>query len=103
MKLGANGCLVATGDDLSELPGYYVSPVVDLTGAGDAFAGGFFAATTRGCNLLEAITVGQAVAAIVITQVGGHEGAPKLAQLRNFSLQRNDEQLIRAVDTMYTN
>lgn len=100
LKLGADGCLVATGDHLAELPGYHVSPVVDTTGAGDAFAGGFFSALIQGCNLHEAVTVGQAAAAIVITQVGGHEGAPSLTQLRNFSLERHDEQLYRAVGKM---
>jgi len=103
LKLGAEGCLVASRDQLVKVPAYPVSPVVDTTGAGDAFAGGFLAATLQGCSLLEAVEVGQAAAAIVITHLGGHTGAPNLPQLREFATHRHDKKLLKAIEKMDAN
>ena len=41
VKRGEHGVLVFAGDDLFALPAYPLRGVVDPTGAGDAFAGGF--------------------------------------------------------------
>ncbi|MDQ5824517.1 MAG: PfkB family carbohydrate kinase [Chloroflexota bacterium] len=41
LKLGAEGCLVGTAEDRVLSPGVQVSEVVDVTGAGDAFAAAF--------------------------------------------------------------
>lgn len=40
VTLGSNGALVCTGGEIAAVPGFTV-PVVDTTGAGDAFWGGF--------------------------------------------------------------
>jgi len=41
IKMGEHGSLLRTPEDLFTLPGYPVDRVVDPTGAGDSFAGGF--------------------------------------------------------------
>ena len=42
VKQGPYGAVMYTGDDFFSIPGYPLETVVDPTGAGDSFAGGFF-------------------------------------------------------------
>ena len=42
MKQGVYGALMVTGDSFFSVPAYPLDTVVDPTGAGDSFAGGFF-------------------------------------------------------------
>lgn len=55
IKMGANGALLwdKAGQTLHEI-GVAPGPVVDVTGAGDAFCGGFAAALSLDCSALEA-------------------------------------------------
>ena len=41
LKKGEHGCLAAIGEELFALPAYPTAKLVDPTGAGDAYAGGF--------------------------------------------------------------
>ena len=47
VKRGEHGATLCTGDDWFALPSYPVSSVIDPTGAGDAFAGGFMGYLAR--------------------------------------------------------
>jgi len=97
LKLGADGCLIATEAGISRIPAYSAPRVVDTTGAGDAFAGGFLAATMKGCPLEEAARVGHAAAAMIVATVGGHTGAPTLSDLRDFAQDQCDASLLAAI------
>lgn len=97
LKLGSEGCLIASEGGLSEVPAYPPEHVVDTTGAGDAFAGGFAAATLRGCSPEDAARVGNAAAAMVISEVGGQTAAPTLSELRAFAEMQDDARLLAAV------
>ena len=95
--MGAAGCLIATDAGTKRVPAYPSERVVDMTGAGDAFAGGFLTAVLGGCSMEEAATIGHAVAALVIAEVGGQTGAPTVAQLRAFAEARDDARLLSAL------
>lgn len=56
-------------------------PVVDTNGAGDAFAGGFLFALSRGYPMTKAAKLGNMCAAEIIT----HYGARPKADYRHFS------------------
>jgi sugar/nucleoside kinase (ribokinase family) len=88
IKLGSQGCLIASNQATLHVPAYPANAVVDTTGAGDAFCGGFLAALLRGLDLCLAAKMGHATAVQVIGQSGGRTGAPTLAavidQLVNF-------------------
>ncbi len=74
VKLGAAGCLVcpAEGDEIA-VPGFAVR-VIDTTGAGDCFVGGFLAAMHRGWGLQDAARFANAVGALAVQQLGATEG-----------------------------
>jgi len=69
VKRGEHGATLITADDLFSLPAYPVASLVDPTGAGDAFAGGFMgylAATgdLSGVSLRRALAYATAVASL---------------------------------------
>jgi len=75
VKRGERGALAATETELVEVPAYDVS-VVDTTGAGDTFDGGFVAGWLREEPLERCLALGSACGALTSTQAGGFHGQP---------------------------
>ena len=73
VKLGPGGCMVLAEGEEHSLPAHEVE-VVDTTGAGDCFAGGFLAALHRGFSLREAASFANAVGALSVRRVGSVAG-----------------------------
>jgi sugar/nucleoside kinase (ribokinase family) len=73
VKLGAKGCFVS-GFSMPALP---VS-VVDTTGAGDCFVGGYLAALHRGMNHREAAAVANRVGALAVQKLGASSAMEEL-------------------------
>jgi 2-dehydro-3-deoxygluconokinase len=71
VKDGANPALVATRDGMVEIAATKAEKVVDATGAGDSFNGGYLTSRIAGKSTEDAAKRGHAVAGIVI----GHKGA----------------------------
>jgi sugar/nucleoside kinase (ribokinase family) len=69
VKLGARGSIVKHGDELHRLPAVPVTPV-DLTGAGDLYAAGFFRALSSGHDLAACAKAGTICAAEIIKLIG---------------------------------
>jgi ribokinase len=63
------------------VPAFVAGPVVETTGAGDAFNGGFAAAIARGSEPAEAARFGCAVAGISVTRAGTAPSMPTLAEV----------------------
>ena len=81
MTLGAKGALLH-GQGRSELvPAVSAGPVVETTGAGDAFNGGFATALARGMEAAAAVRFGCAVAGISVTRPGTAPSMPTLAEV----------------------
>lgn len=68
-KLDREGAKARRGDEAVHVPPQTV-PVVDTTGAGDAFNAGFLAAYLRGASLADAVAAGNACAARVVQHMG---------------------------------
>ncbi|MCU0514091.1 MAG: ribokinase [Anaerolineae bacterium] len=66
---GPRGALVFSGDDTFEVPGVAV-PVVDTTGAGDAFNSGLAVALAEGRPLRTAVEFGCCAGALACTRLG---------------------------------
>ncbi|MCR1785126.1 carbohydrate kinase family protein [Nocardioides carbamazepini] len=81
---GARGALVATADDLTEVPAYAVG-VVDTTGCGDAFSAGYLRGLARGRAPAEAAALGCATAAQVAQGLGTDAGSYDLAAVEAFA------------------
>lgn len=84
IKRGARGALaIADGRSLSAtaLPG----KVVDTTGAGDAFNGGFLAALLAGRPVAECLAAGVRLGSLSTRAAGGLDGLPRpqMAQIRS--------------------
>jgi sugar/nucleoside kinase (ribokinase family) len=73
LKLGAAGCSLFWEGGECAVPGFQID-VVDTTGAGDCFTGGFLAAMHRGASLVEAARFANAVGALSVSALGATEG-----------------------------
>jgi ribokinase len=81
ITLGERGALLHNGTNSVEIPAFSAGPVVETTGAGDAFVGGFAAAIARGFDPIEAARFGCAVAGISVTRAGTAPSMPRLAEV----------------------
>ena len=81
ITLGENGALLHDGNAPVHIPAFSAGPVVETTGAGDAFNGGFAAALARGDAPLDAVRFGSATAAISVTRPGTAPSMPERAEI----------------------
>jgi len=81
ITLGEKGALFHARDRSVLVPAAKAGPVVETTGAGDAFVGGFAAALARGGEPLAATRFGCAVAGISVTRAGTAPSMPALAEV----------------------
>ena len=81
VTLGAQGALVKSASVLVHVPAFDAGPVVETTGAGDAFNGGFAVALAEGAEIVEAVRFGCAVAAISVTRAGTAPSMPGLSEI----------------------
>ncbi|MBX7258744.1 MAG: sugar kinase [Candidatus Hydrogenedentes bacterium] len=75
LKKGEHGCLLLTENDLFSAPAYPLEEVVDPTGAGDTFAGGFMGYLAKNENtnadtLRRAVVYGSVVASFTCEKFG---------------------------------
>jgi ribokinase len=81
ITLGDRGALLHTKGQSEHVPAVKTGPVVETTGAGDAFNGGLAAALARGASPLEAVHFACGVAGISVTRPGTAPSMPTLAEV----------------------
>jgi ribokinase len=81
VTLGARGAVVKNASLTKRVPAVDAGPVVETTGAGDAFNGGFAIALAEGCELVAAVQFGCAVAGISVTRRGTAPSMPTRAEV----------------------
>lgn len=79
VTLGARGAMLLDGDRLYHEPAFQAA-VLDTTGAGDVFRGGFIAALLRGDLPGDILRFANAAAAISCTRLGAINGVPTLEE-----------------------
>ena len=85
LKRGSKGCYaLPRGGSPVELPAFKVK-VVDATGAGDCFDGGFLAGILRGFDLRDALRLGNAAGALNVSGPGGFGKLESFAQARRLA------------------
>ena len=80
LTLGARGALVRSRSQMEHVPAVDAGPVLDTTGAGDAFNGGFAVALSEGRSVVDAVRFGCAVAGISVTRHGTAPSMPTRAE-----------------------
>lgn len=83
VKLGEHGAYVDGPDWRGAVPAFAVD-VVDTTGAGDTFCGGFLAAWLLGWDLPRVTRLANAVGAMCVTALGGSEGVRSMDETLRF-------------------
>jgi len=81
ITLGENGCLFHDGTTPVFVPPLSAGPVVETTGAGDAFNGGLAAALAEGQAPRDAVLFATATAAISVTRAGTAPSMPERAEI----------------------
>ncbi|WP_195986452.1 PfkB family carbohydrate kinase [Clostridium sp. D53t1_180928_C8] len=81
MTLGKDGAIVSNGKETIKFK-TLATEVVDTTGAGDAFWGGFYTAITSKHTLKEALNIGFAVSAFKLKHVGAIAELPSIEELK---------------------
>jgi ribokinase len=76
ITLGANGALYRDRAQSVHVPVISAGPVVETTGAGDAFNGGFAVALSEGMDVVDAVRFGCATAGISVTRPGTAPSMP---------------------------
>lgn len=81
ITLGGNGALYRDKARSVHVPVISAGPVVETTGAGDAFNGGFAVALSEGRDVAEAVRFGCATAGISVTRPGTAPAMPSRAEI----------------------
>ncbi len=89
LTLGPRGALIKNKLLLEHVPAFEAGPVVDTTGAGDAFNGGFAIALSEGQSIIEAVRFGCSVAGISVTRHGTAPSMPTRAELDAFLAEKS--------------
>ncbi|MGV1952610.1 ribokinase [Agrobacterium vitis] len=84
ITLGSRGVLFHSADASVAVPAIAAGPVIDTTGAGDAFVGGFAAALADGLAPLDAVRFGCATAGIAVTRRGTAPAMPERSEIEAF-------------------
>ncbi len=70
VKMGSKGCRIKKGTTVCHVPAEIVDNVVDTTGAGDFFAGGFLFGLAQGVCLEKCAKIGALISSYVIQYIG---------------------------------
>lgn len=81
ITLGENGAFYMDGQTSAHVPPFNAGPVVETTGAGDAFNGGFAVALSEGAGPIDAVRFGCATAAISVTRPGTAPSMPSRSEI----------------------
>lgn len=85
VTLGAQGSAFLTKQNGWELVESFSVPVVDTTGAGDAFNAGLAFALAKSMDITDAVTFASKVSALAVTKLGAQAGMPTLEEVEKYS------------------
>jgi ribokinase len=89
ITLGERGALFHNKEHSTHIPAFAAGPVLETTGAGDAFVGGFAAALARGIDPIDAARFGSAAAGISVTRAGTAPAMPQRAEIEALLNERS--------------
>lgn len=92
IKMGKEGCMVATREKLIKVPAFEVKSV-DCTGAGDVFAAGWVVGELMGADIVKKTVLASAAGAMSTMSYGGADGSPALKELIEFIRMQKKKKL----------
>ena len=99
VTLGSQGCLAQTDEGLFEIAAYEV-PVVDTTGAGDAFVGAFAAALASQAAPEQALRVAAAAGAVTCRVAGAQQDGLSYGQVQELIREQPGVGVHRVVENV---
>jgi ribokinase len=81
LTLGAQGALIKNSILTRHVPAIDAGPIVETTGAGDAFSGGLATALSEGMDIIQATRFACAVAGISVTRPGTAPSMPHRSEI----------------------
>ena len=84
VTLGENGAVYGDGERSVHVAAFHAGPVVETTGAGDAFNGGFAVALAEGADPVDAVRFGCVTAGISVTRPGTAPSMPAREEIDVF-------------------
>ena len=88
ITLGEKGAFLYSADQSALVPAVNAGPVVETTGAGDAFNGGFATGLARGDDPVGAVRTGCATAGLAVTRPGTALSMPESGEVKEL-MERN--------------
>ena len=92
IKCGAEGAICRHGDQTVRDPGFPIH-VVDTTGAGDSFNGGFLYGWLHGWDLADTLAMGCACGTLSTQAAGGVDAQPTFAAAQQLLQARNERKV----------
>ena len=89
ITLGSRGSFTLTGKEIFHTPAFKVD-VLDTTGAGDVFHGGYIYGLLQNWELKDVTRFASACAALKCRKLGGRSGIPDLKEVENLLLSCDD-------------
>ncbi|RMF06726.1 MAG: sugar kinase [Candidatus Neomarinimicrobiota bacterium] len=93
IKLGSQGSVYYAGSEKISMGVYPVKQVVDATGAGDSFGGGFAAALLQGKSIRQAMALGSSLASFTVEDFGitrlAQAATPEIQERLTYLLKRD--------------
>jgi len=83
ITLGDKGSITLAGDEIFHVPAFKVK-VVDTTGAGDVFHGGYIYGLLQGWDIKNVVRFATAFAALKCRKLGGRAGIPSMEEIETF-------------------
>lgn len=83
ITLGVQGALLHSRKQTIHVPAVSAGPVVETTGAGDAFNGGLAVGLSRGLEIDQAVKLGCATAGLSVTRAGAAASMPTAAEVEH--------------------
>lgn len=99
VKIGQEGCKVLSETQKLHSPAFATQPIIDTTGAGDAFCGGFLAGIIYGLSVEDGAKLGNASASRIVGSIGGHTDAFSLLEMLDFLKKNSEDELVTKIST----
>ncbi|MHC1772057.1 MAG: carbohydrate kinase family protein [Flexilinea sp.] len=96
LKLGKKGCYATDYNSVYRVETYEECPVIDTTGAGDAFVSGYLFGLMRGFSMQECCVLGNASGSMSVGAIGATAATGTLEQIKQFLREHGTKSIVES-------